>query len=392
MAETAAVREIDPYARYGIPELGLRNYWYPALLSREVRSKPRAVKLLNEDLVVFRDAGKVFALRDRCAHRGARLSQGKCEFPGTGTITCPYHAWTYDGATGRCVAALLEGPGRSSSCEASVKVYPAREQADIIWVFIGDMDAVELQQDIPEILANTKDWFSISVHYDYRCNWRALVDNFSFEFHAPYVHRNSPELFFQPILRFGQDVITEEAPGKKGLYYRGVGGINRAEYPGLGRFPRDWWRILKPTGRGKPFDPVNSEATKKYGFKSIKQVLLPGSSLVGRDSGEYWLLQAAVPLDANTTRLFNINIWKRGSLVRETVDRFIYHAWRRWAHDVIFSGQDKRILDQLVPGAEWLSKTDVGLTRWRRFTSVNARRAPSVAEARKVSVAISPAE
>src|SRR6185437_13760251 len=154
MAETVAVREIDPYARYGIPELGLRNYWYPVLLSREVRSKPRPVKLLDEDLVVFRDAGKVFALRDRCAHRGARLSQGKCEFPGTGTITCPYHAWTYDGATGRCVAALLEGPGRSASCEASVKVYPTREHANIVWVFVGDMDGVELQEDIPEILAN----------------------------------------------------------------------------------------------------------------------------------------------------------------------------------------------------------------------------------------------
>ena len=379
MNDVTDVREIDSYARLGIPELGFRNYWYPVLLSGDLRSRPKAIKVLGEDIVVFRDAGKTFALRDRCAHRGARLSQGKCEFRGTGTITCPYHAWTYDGTTGQCVAALLDGPGPSVACQASVKAYPTREHANIIWIFVGDMEAVDLNDDIPGILADTKEWFSISVYDDYHCNWRALVDNFSFEFHAPYVHRKSPELFFQPILRFGQDVVTEEAEGKKGLFYRGVGGVNKAVYPGLGEFPRDWWRVLKPIGRGKPFDPATSKAATKYGFKSIKQVLLPGNSLVGRDSGEYWLLQSAVPLDANTTRLFNINIWKRSNLIREAVSRVGYYAWRRWAHDIIFSGQDKRILDQLVPGPEWLSKTDAGLNRWRRFSSKNARRPASVA-------------
>lgn len=378
MTDISEISEIDPYAKYGMPELGLRNYWYPALMSRELRSKPRAVKLLNEDLVLFRDGRKVFALRDRCAHRGARLSQGRCEFPGTGTITCPYHAWTYDGASGRCVAALLEGPVRSAACEASVKAYPVAEHANIIWVFVGDSQGVPLEDDIPEILADPDEWFSVSVYYDYKCNWRALVDNFSFEFHAPYVHRKSPELFFQPLLRFGSDVVAEELPRRNGLSYRGVGGLNQADYPGLGKFPSDWWRILRPTGRGKPFDPVNSKAAKKYGFKSIKQVLLPGSSMVGRDSGEYWLLQAAVPLDPRTTRLFNINIWKRKSLLNELYHRFIYWVWRGWAHDRIFSGQDKRVLDELVPGPEWLSKTDVGLVRWRKFTSQNARRAQKV--------------
>src|SRR5262245_18418858 len=77
----------DPYARFKVPVPGFRNYWYPALLSRQLRSKPKRVTMLGEHLVIWRENNNVYALADRCAHRGARLSRGKCEFPGSGTIT-----------------------------------------------------------------------------------------------------------------------------------------------------------------------------------------------------------------------------------------------------------------------------------------------------------------
>src|SRR5262245_26962007 len=102
---------VDPYERDGVPALGFRNYWYPALGSGALGRKPRRVTMLGENVVLFRESGKLFALQDRCAHRGARLSLGRCEFPSTGTITCSYHGWTYDGRTGQCLAKLMEGPG-----------------------------------------------------------------------------------------------------------------------------------------------------------------------------------------------------------------------------------------------------------------------------------------
>jgi phenylpropionate dioxygenase-like ring-hydroxylating dioxygenase large terminal subunit len=67
---------------------------------------------LGEDIVLFRDGGKVYALSERCPHRGARLSQGKCLYPGSGTISCRYHGWTFKGETGRCVAKLMGVPMR----------------------------------------------------------------------------------------------------------------------------------------------------------------------------------------------------------------------------------------------------------------------------------------
>jgi len=74
-----------PYQRFGIPKLGFENYWYPVPTAREVGRKPVAVRLTGKDIVVFRDADKLFALEDRCPHRGVKFSAGGCEYRGTGT-------------------------------------------------------------------------------------------------------------------------------------------------------------------------------------------------------------------------------------------------------------------------------------------------------------------
>jgi phenylpropionate dioxygenase-like ring-hydroxylating dioxygenase large terminal subunit len=74
----------DPYAATGVPELGFRNYWYPVLAGWRLKRRAKAVRVLGEDIVLFRDAGKVYALSERCPHRGARLSQGKASTPAAG--------------------------------------------------------------------------------------------------------------------------------------------------------------------------------------------------------------------------------------------------------------------------------------------------------------------
>jgi phenylpropionate dioxygenase-like ring-hydroxylating dioxygenase large terminal subunit len=365
----------DPYARHGVPPLGFRNYWYPALLSRRLRHQPQRVVLLGEPVVIWRDGVSVYALADRCAHRGARLSRGRCEFPGSGTISCPYHGWTYDGRTGRGLAALMEGPRVQISPRNRVKAYPVEERAGIVWVFVGDMDAVPLSEDIPEWLLRD-DWFAISVAVRYTCNWRALVDNWAQDWHANYVHRNSPEFFLQPA-PFARDMIVAEIPGKKGVGYLDVGGVDEADFPGLGKWPHDrWHRVMKPRGLATVwFDSKNAEAGEMQdGSKFLKQLRLPAYILIGRGHRQYWLCQYATPIDADTTMLFNINIFKRRSLWGEIYDRAHYAVFRGWAHDWLFSGQDKRILDDWEIGPEVLSKTDMGVMQWRKFSVENARR------------------
>ena len=134
------------YEETGLPELGLRNYWYPVLAAWRLKMRrPKAIRILGEEIVLFRNKKKTFALNNKCAHRGAKLSEGSCLYPDTNTLTCPYHGWTYSGETGKCIAKLMEGPKTNIPVEARVKTYPVREHLGIIWLFIGDMAAVPLE-------------------------------------------------------------------------------------------------------------------------------------------------------------------------------------------------------------------------------------------------------
>src|SRR5437773_10558466 len=69
----------------------MRQYWLPFMYSSELEpdGAPLRVRLLGEDLIVFRDtSGRVGLLDTYCAHRGASLFFGRNEECG---IRCVYH-------------------------------------------------------------------------------------------------------------------------------------------------------------------------------------------------------------------------------------------------------------------------------------------------------------
>lgn len=114
----------------------LRRYWQPAALAEEllVGSPPLPVRLLGEDLVLFRDdAGRPGLLGLHCAHRGADLSYGRLE---DGGLRCIYHGWLYN-VEGRC----LEQPGEPSGSTFHERIrqtaYPCREVGGLILAYMG---------------------------------------------------------------------------------------------------------------------------------------------------------------------------------------------------------------------------------------------------------------
>src|SRR5215212_9775467 len=114
----------------------LRRYWQPAALAEElpVGGAPKPVKLLGEDLVLFRDEqGRPGLLALHCPHRGADLSYGRLE---DGGLRCLYHGWLFD-VGGRC----LEQPGEPASSTFRDKVrhtaYPCQEAAEVIFAYLG---------------------------------------------------------------------------------------------------------------------------------------------------------------------------------------------------------------------------------------------------------------
>jgi phenylpropionate dioxygenase-like ring-hydroxylating dioxygenase large terminal subunit len=98
---------------------------------------PRPVRLLGEDLILFRDdAGRPGLLALHYSHRGADLSYGCLE---DGGLRCIYHGWLYD-IHGNC----LEQPGEpagSGSCEKiRHRAYPCKEVGGIIFAYFGPGD------------------------------------------------------------------------------------------------------------------------------------------------------------------------------------------------------------------------------------------------------------
>jgi phthalate 4,5-dioxygenase oxygenase subunit len=122
----------------------LRSYWQPVALVDEfdARLDPRmaqrpvkAVRVMGQDLVLFRDAGGQWGLLDRdCPHRGADLSFGRHEGDG---LRCPFHGWKFD-ASGRCLETPAE-PAGSKLCErVRQRSYPVVERSGILFGWFGD--------------------------------------------------------------------------------------------------------------------------------------------------------------------------------------------------------------------------------------------------------------
>src|SRR5215208_637934 len=168
-----------------VPALGYRNYWYPALQSSELRKKLVRLRLLGESIVFFRhtQTGAAFAMDDRCPHRNASLGLGRSHFPGT--ISCPYHGWTFD-TEGKLVAVLSEGPGCPMVGKVSQKTYPVQEFRGFIWIWIGELEPVPLEEDLPpEILDPSTELFpEIQI---WKANWRQVTENTD-GYHAPILH------------------------------------------------------------------------------------------------------------------------------------------------------------------------------------------------------------
>ncbi|MEO6386919.1 MAG: aromatic ring-hydroxylating dioxygenase subunit alpha [Croceibacterium sp.] len=127
----ALLTEVGPGKPMG--EL-MRRYWQPLLTSRAVTSRPREIRILGEDLIVFRDGeGRPGLLYPRCMHRGTNLLWGHVEADG---IRCCYHGWKFD-VEGNCLEQPCEPNPHACRPEHRQPWYPVREQYGLVWTYMG---------------------------------------------------------------------------------------------------------------------------------------------------------------------------------------------------------------------------------------------------------------
>ena len=130
-----------------IPELGLTEYWYPAILAKKLKRRPLGVRMLGEKLVLFRGKdGRVVAASNTCPHRGGSLMDGACHYEGT--VACPYHGWVFD-ERGECVAVLSEGPESAMPGKVRLRIYPTAEYKGLVFVWMGEGKPAPIEDEIP---------------------------------------------------------------------------------------------------------------------------------------------------------------------------------------------------------------------------------------------------
>ncbi len=161
----------------------MRRYWQPFLIASELGELPKAVRLLGEDLVVFRDkSGRLGLLHRLCAHRGASLEFGIIAERG---IRCCYHGWHFD-----CDGTILDTPAEPDSSRIKANfcqgAYRVREEHGLLFAYMGAPDAVP-EFPIYDTFCypgTTIAPFKITVP----ANWLQIVENAADPIHNAFLH------------------------------------------------------------------------------------------------------------------------------------------------------------------------------------------------------------
>jgi phenylpropionate dioxygenase-like ring-hydroxylating dioxygenase large terminal subunit len=163
----------------------LRRYWQPAALLDELQGKRPVVpvKLLGEDLVLFRDSeGELGLIGRSCPHRGADLCYGRLEDNG---LRCPFHGWHFD-RTGQCV----EQPGEPEGSKMHEKIrntsYPVIEKNGIVFAYMGPGEPPAFP-DFDCFRAPETHVFAFKGLWE--CNWLQAMEVGIDPAHASFLHR-----------------------------------------------------------------------------------------------------------------------------------------------------------------------------------------------------------
>ena len=217
----------------------LRRYWQPVALSREATRFPTLVKLLNEELVLFRNLrGEPGLLYPRCMHRGTTLLYGRVEEDG---IRCCYHGWLF-AADGEVLEMACE-PDAKPNPAARQPWYPVVERHGIIFAYLGPPEkqpafprfaiTEDLGED-EEIVAiggltrmkieDSRGAFAVlAADQDY--NWWQFHDNVLDPFHLYWVHGHLNGTQFVETYNILPKVAFEYTPdGVRSIQHRDIGG------------------------------------------------------------------------------------------------------------------------------------------------------------------------
>jgi nitrite reductase/ring-hydroxylating ferredoxin subunit len=163
----------------------LRRYWQPIAYTMDVTDLPLKIRILGEDLVLFRNGRGEFGLvEQRCSHRGASLEYGVISDEG---IRCAYHGFHY-GVDGT-ILATGSGAPMANAGKLCHGAYPLFVFHELIFAYMGPPEKkppfpmLDLY-DMPHITVEPGRERSCEVP----CNWLQITENGQDPIHTAWLH------------------------------------------------------------------------------------------------------------------------------------------------------------------------------------------------------------
>ena len=167
----------------------LRRYWHPIHIADEVDDLPKLIRILGEELVLFRDlSGNYGLVHKKCPHRRASLEFGRCEQHG---IRCCYHGWVFD-----VDGTVLEIPGEPQGSEhvrhamehVHLGAYPVREFRGLLFAYLGPPEEIPAfplydTYEIPDLVMTP---YAVP----FNCNWIQVLDAIVDPVHTAFLHES----------------------------------------------------------------------------------------------------------------------------------------------------------------------------------------------------------
>jgi nitrite reductase/ring-hydroxylating ferredoxin subunit len=227
-AELTLVERGTPMGEY------LRRFWHPVGLVVDASTTPRKVRILGEDLILFRDGkGRPGLVHPRCCHRGASLYYGRGEEEG---IRCCYHGWLFD-VEGRCVDMPME-PDNGAKVRGKIRQpwYPVEERYGLIFAYMGPaekkpllprFELLETLEEGEELVADDTNFGSGGYGIS-PCNWLQHYENVVDPFHVPILHQAFSGVQFVKEMGVKPDVtFSYFEQGVRSVQFRNLGDDQR---------------------------------------------------------------------------------------------------------------------------------------------------------------------
>lgn len=153
------------------------------------------IDVAGEPLMIVRGKdGEVRALSAVCRHRWMLLGEGA---ESSGTISCPYHKWTYALDGSLMAAPLMEQAEGFDRAECALPSFACEVWNGFIFVNLSG-DAAPLTGQLQPLAEEFTPWKMDEmeivgrIEFDQAYNWKVLVDNFMEAYHHFAIH---PERF-----------------------------------------------------------------------------------------------------------------------------------------------------------------------------------------------------